>query len=98
MFLLDRLESFESYQLVFPFYYRTLEDLLFKGNNDNIAARFMQDVTQGLAYLHERDIIHCDISPSNILMGEDGRMVVSDFGCAQKNGYWAESEEAIGTW
>lgn len=94
MFLIEGVETPSSYQLVFPFYRRSLEDVLFDGKD--MAARFMQDISQGLAYLHERDIIHCDLSPSNILIDDDGNMLISDFGCAQKTGY-AESE-VVGTW
>lgn len=91
---MDQVESPAHYKLVFPFYNKTLADLLFDGKE--LAVRFMQDIGKGLTYLHERDIIHCDLSPSNILIDKDGTMLISDFGCAQKKGY-AESE-VVGTW
>ena len=46
--------------------------------------RFITDVASGLAYLHSQDIVHHDIKPDNILIGEDGHFVISDFGISTK--------------
>ncbi|KAJ3552602.1 hypothetical protein NP233_g12842 [Leucocoprinus birnbaumii] len=37
-------------------------------------------VARGLGYLHENDVIHGGLKPSNILVGDGGRSLVSDFG------------------
>ncbi|OCH94608.1 kinase-like protein [Obba rivulosa] len=37
----------------------------------------------GLEWLHDRDIVHHDIKPSNILIDGDGHCVISDFGGAR---------------
>ncbi len=39
---------------------------------------------EALAYLHNRDLLHRDIKPDNILMDEDGRPVLIDFGAAHE--------------
>lgn len=46
--------------------------------------RFIRDVSSGLAYLHDRDIVHRDIKPDNILLNEQGDFLISDFGISVK--------------
>ena len=38
------------------------------------------DVLKGLEYLHENGYYHCDIKPNNILVGEHGEYILSDYG------------------
>ncbi|KAL0005427.1 hypothetical protein SO802_012988 [Lithocarpus litseifolius] len=45
-----------------------------------------RDIARGILYLHEEcepQIIHCDIKPHNILMDENWRAKISDFGLAK---------------
>ncbi|MCQ2324623.1 MAG: SUMF1/EgtB/PvdO family nonheme iron enzyme [Paludibacteraceae bacterium] len=46
--------------------------------------QLIHDVAAGLAYLHERDIIHQDIKPDNILIDEAGNYVITDFGISTR--------------
>ena len=47
-------------------------------------------VTRALAFAHERNLIHRDIKPDNILLAADGRPVLTDFGIARAvSGYVA---------
>ncbi|KEG09103.1 putative protein kinase [Trypanosoma grayi] len=44
--------------------------------------RYTGDILRGLQYLHERQIVHRDISPNNVLVSIDGVCKLSDFGGA----------------
>ncbi|KAJ3554505.1 hypothetical protein NM688_g3072 [Phlebia brevispora] len=46
--------------------------------------KFSREVTGALAYLHAQGIVHADVKTENILIYEDGRALLSDFGLALK--------------
>ena len=54
------------------------------------AVRVTVGVTQALAFAHERNVIHRDIKPDNILLAGDHRPIITDFGIARAvSGYVA---------
>jgi serine/threonine protein kinase len=46
---------------------------------------FLLDVLQILEFIHARNVIHCDIKPSNLIRRQsDGKIVLIDFGAVKK--------------
>ncbi len=50
------------------------------------AVRIAVEVAQGLAVMHDKDVVHRDVKPNNILFAADGRALVADLGLAQTPG------------
>lgn len=46
--------------------------------------KLIHDVASGLAYLHNREVVHQDIKPDNILIDEVGNYVITDFGISTR--------------
>ena len=41
---------------------------------------YTRDIIKGLSYLHAHGVIHQDLKPNNLLLGQDGSIAISDFG------------------
>jgi serine/threonine-protein kinase len=54
----------------------------FISDQERIIALF-REICAGLGYLHDHDIIHRDLTPSNILRMDSGACVIADFGLAR---------------
>ena len=72
-----------------------LED--FKTIDSERAVELLEAVLEGLSAAHSAEIIHRDIKPENILLSNQGRIKLSDFGLARNVDTRTEASELIGT-
>ena len=64
-----------------------LEDLLMHESVGEIPwmlrLQFMEEITDGLAYLHSKSVVHGDLKPQNILLTSQLSIKLADFGAAE---------------
>src|SRR5262249_41041588 len=60
-----------------------------------LISRFVS-VCQTVAYAHSRGIVHHDLKPTNIMLGEFGETLVVDWGLATCAGDWSEGIDVEG--
>jgi len=58
------------------------------------AVELFQEIAQGMMHLHGKGIFHCDLKPANVLLDEDVKPRVADFGQSRLSG---ERIGALGT-
>lgn len=67
---------------------RTLRDILDASLDKRLPSRQVEDITDqlvsALSAIHKRNICHLDISPDNIMIDNEGRAVLIDFGAAKQ--------------
>jgi len=49
----------------------------------DVALRWVAEAADAIEYAHGKGVVHCDIKPSNLMLGADGHVRVSDFGLAR---------------
>lgn len=64
----------------------TLEDRLVGPLPPAEARRFARDILDGLAHVHAHGILHRDLKPTNVLVGAQGALKLTDFGVALEVG------------
>nr|XP_060613618.1 calcium/calmodulin-dependent protein kinase kinase 1-like [Anolis sagrei ordinatus] len=62
------------------------------------ARLYFRDIVLGMEYLHYQKIIHRDVKPSNLLLDDEGRVKIADFGVSnQFEGSDAQLSSTAGT-
>jgi serine/threonine protein kinase len=62
----------------------SLEQLLDQGPIPiDVARRVLRDAALALGHAHKRKVVHRDVKPANIMLEEDGRVVLTDFGISK---------------
>ncbi|KAG6830224.1 hypothetical protein H0H92_001664 [Tricholoma furcatifolium] len=92
-YLLDVFSDYGKYERFLSYRGDAAQDLL-----DLLQKIF--DVVSGMQYLHGNGIVHADLKCANILVGEDERACLADFGLSYIKGYTNEalsSVAALGT-
>jgi serine/threonine-protein kinase len=71
--------------LVLPLYRESLADLLRRAHPLPLerVAQLAADIASGIDALHRLRVLHRDVKPSNVLLDDDGRAAVTDFGLAR---------------
>lgn len=74
----------------------SLEDLMKNGTELPTAQALdlFQDIATGMMLLHGKGILHCDLKPGNVLLDQDGKPRVADFGQSRLS---TEETPALGT-
>jgi formylglycine-generating enzyme required for sulfatase activity len=60
---------------------QTLDDAMSEHNRRRLLRVFVQ-VCQAVDFAHSRGVIHCDLKPANVLLGDFGQVLVVDWGLA----------------
>ncbi|MFM5967533.1 MAG: protein kinase domain-containing protein [Micrococcales bacterium] len=77
----------------------TLRDVMdkFQGLHADRALELFEPLLAGLASAHKAGILHRDLKPENVLLSDDGRIKLSDWGLAREVDQRTKTESLIGT-
>ena len=61
------------------------------------ARRVLKGVCRALSVLHERNLVHRDVKPENVLIGPNGRVVLIDFNASRRISAASRDTVVMGT-
>ena len=86
MQIYDRGEAEGTYYIAMEYLEgRSLKDIILKYAplSPDLVVSISRQIVEALRFAHRRDIIHRDIKPQNIIVDNEGRVKVTDFGIAR---------------
>ncbi len=72
----------------------TLTDWMKRDHGWKEVTALFAEIARGLAAAHDADLVHRDFKPDNVLMGDDGRPRIADFGLARPTEGWSARDAA----
>jgi len=69
--------------MAYPLGDRTLANRLQSRLAASLALKFTEQILDAAAYAHSQRIIHCDITPENLILFPDNHLMLTDFGIAK---------------
>jgi len=76
-------ECKDSFLYTMDLYPKTLRNIIDDESDYRVLLEYVYQLFDGLAYVHEQDVVHRDIKPENILVDDENqRLVLADFGIA----------------
>jgi len=63
---------------------RSLDEFLRRESSLPARLRIFEKICEAVSFAHTRGVIHCDLKPHNIMVGEFGEVFVVDWGVARK--------------
>jgi hypothetical protein len=79
-------EHEDAFYLVMPWFDKNLPEVLPADGDlgwDDFAEQWGLPLVEALAHAHQRDVVHRDVKPANILIAEDGTPKLADFGISK---------------
>ncbi|KAL0065795.1 Protein kinase of the Mitotic Exit Network [Marasmius tenuissimus] len=65
--------------------------------NERLVASYVVRILEGLHYLHQSDVVHCDLKAANILTTKNGNVKLSDFGVSLNMRAMEKTNDVAGT-
>lgn len=84
-------DNYNYYMIIMEYIENTVTlNAILKDITAKMAVRVALDISEGLLYLHQNNLLHLDVKPANVLFCADGVCKLCDFGSCLKVGKFEE--------